>query len=232
MFTNIRGGASGYGELMVLRGYAAAKPADVVNTITPSALDQVVEFAGPSGFWSNFGVRSTSVTDFDEDGCLDVVVGADGGTIGGGGADSGNVLVFRGQTSGANCTGVLGTAPYAVTYGTGGDQLGFTVAGGMNLTLASPEPWRVNGLLSSSSDPAVVAGASMGDGGAGYVALWYGGFTGNVPATAADVTFSGVTGAVDFNWVNFVGDLDGDGYVDIAVGDPGYEPDGRIVLYH
>ncbi len=231
--TNPSGGVSGKGQLVILHGYAATKALDTVTTLTSADLSQIVEFTGPSAVWSSFGIRGVSSMDFDADGCTDVVVGAYGGTVGSGDANAGNVLVYRGQTSGATCTGLLETTYHAVTYGAiAGDKLGYITASGFSMSMASPEPWRINGLPTSASDVTLLTGAQQGVGSPGYVALWYGGFIGNKSSTQADVVISALASSVDFHWVSYVGDLDGDGYVDIAVGDPGYGSDGRIVLYH
>jgi hypothetical protein len=51
--------------------------------------------------------------------------------------------------------------------------------------------------------------------------------------TDAAVVFPAPSDSVSFHWASIVGDLNGDGYADLAIGDPEYNSgQGRIFCYY
>ncbi|MFH2010503.1 MAG: hypothetical protein ABI333_28140 [bacterium] len=237
LFASQFGGSSGKGSVSVLLGFVPPKIPNTIQTITESALDQVIDIV-PAGWVSpSFGAPSLSPMDFNGDGCTDLAVGVGRDTVSGFDA-AGSVQVFFGEKIGPNCTGTLSSAVNVRVLGTAAwEQFGQRVANPLNLTTGTPTPWRLNGVLTSPSDFGIFTGARQYDilaaatTGPGFAGLWYVGFPSDVTSGQADVDFAPPVGAGAYHIATFVGDLDGDGYVDLAVGDSDYSTGGRIHIF-
>ena len=160
-------------------------------------------------WWINVG-RDRS--DFNGDGYADVVMGAPGHS--GGGAGAGAAHIFLGGS------GPFDTSPDATLTGATGDAFGSDVVAVGD----------VNG--DGYGDLAVGAAPAPGAG-TGYMQLFFGG--GGAFDTTADATLSG-TMVDDYFGARLggVGDVNGDGFDDLAVGAYGYPGganDGRVYVY-
>jgi hypothetical protein len=62
--------------------------------------------------------------------------------------------------------------------------------------------------------------------------MWWAGFTGHKTTAQYDLIFDTPPDGVSYFYVQFVGDLDGDGYVDMAIIDPSYGSGGRLTIFH
>jgi len=224
------GGANG--QVAILAGDPAAlKTPDTVIEVAYTSL-QAIDYPSPAGSEAGLGLGITPI-DIDGDTWVDLAVGGRFSEIGGS-ANCGNVVVFRN-----NGAGTITSTTVAEIHGTSADDfLGVPVGGAYNMTLPTPVPWKLNGIVSSPSDLALFAGAqqySWGTStstGPGYAALWYAGITGSVGPSAADLFFSPPASSVSYHWAAYVGDLNGDGYVELAVGDPLYGAGGRVVIFY
>jgi hypothetical protein len=231
--------AGGYGEFAVFGGRDVPKDANLMNVYAYADVDQVVDFPNLAALAPAFGLPSILAVDFNLDGCLDIVVGVSRTNLAGTGQASGSIVVFPGQRTGNTCTGVIQSSfSQHLSGGALGDQLGRSTATVNNTTLAGSPPWRINGLAASPSDVAVWAGArqenvnTSANTGPGYSALWFAGATGNLGIAQADLVFVAPAGAISYQWVALVGDLNGDGYVDFAQGDPDFGAGGRVNLFY
>lgn len=238
LITSSSGGTNNRGQLWVLKGFEVTKAPHDLTVLSAGDLDQVISFLGPVANASFFGVNSTVAMDFDGDGCTDAVVGAAGANQGTTLTNSGNVLAYLGGKSGSLCTGVLDSSPSAVVHGAATwDLFGMVTVGNTNMTGEAPSVYRLNGELTSPTDLAFVGGAPQHNRGTqtstgpGYAKLFFAGFSGTDGVGSADVHFEAPVGSTAFHWVGFVGDLNGDGYVDLAIGDTEFAPAGRLVIY-
>jgi len=239
LFAALFGGTDGHGVLHRLNGFVPTKSQNTLTVLTAADLDQSVSFTGPVQNASFFGTISVSPMDYDGDGCLDVAVGVAGANINQSGGNRGDVVVYRGVSSGSVCSGSLETAPWASMEGDAvWDLLGLPLAQVLDMTGTSVSIRRFNGILMAPSDCVVLAGAAQHNRatdtstGSGYAALWYAGVSGSRLAAGADIVFSDSASGGEYHWTNMVGDLDGDGYTDIAVADTFYGTAGRIRVFH
>ncbi len=202
--------AGGRGTVMVLSGFAG-RPLDLAPARTVTL---VGDAAG-----DRLGT-SLAAADVDGDGRDELLVGAIG--VDGGGPDSGAVYVVDVEAAG---DGSVGDAAALRLDGlAAGDELGRSLDGGMDVDgdgfedlvagarLAEPDDARYSGGLSY-----VVFGAA-------------GGPAGDLAALDGDSGFR-IEGGGRFDQsgrsVALLGDIDGDGFADVAVGAPDADPLGR-----
>jgi hypothetical protein len=176
------------------------------------------------GFESNqidaeLGTSVATAGDVNGDGFSDVIVGAplfDTGV----GANAGQVYIFHGSATGLSLTPnrTLGGA-------TAGEQLGYSVA-----TAGDVNGDGFSDVIIGAHLATTAAGAN-----AGQVTIYYGSATG-IGATP-DVTLNGPTAQGRFGWsVAAAGDIDGDGFGDVIIGQPfadvaGNGANGQAFLY-
>jgi hypothetical protein len=174
--------------------------------------------AQPDSADARLGVAVITAGDVNGDGLADVLVGADG--YDGGNPDQGRALLYLGTPDG------LAAEPESFVQGDQpGARLGASVAPAGD----------VNG--DGFSD--VIVGAPSGDGaaaGAG-VALVFLGSASPPPAAPSWTTTAEVEGSRLGASVASAGDVNGDGYSDVIVGEPGYDgvggvDSGRALLHH
>ncbi len=165
-------------------------------------------------FTDFFGYAVAGGADLSGDGVPDVVSGAI--QADGGGADSGGVWLFSGASTGQVA---LAGAFASITGGAAGDQLGFSVATGCDLT--------------GDGVPDLAAGArradpsARADAGAAYV--FAGPVAGALLAADADALLSGQVAADSAGFsLSCVPDSDGDGFDDLLVGAVGESTNGAL----
>ncbi|MDP2314685.1 MAG: FG-GAP-like repeat-containing protein [Pseudomonadota bacterium] len=157
--------------------------------------------------FDEFGRSAAGVGDLDGDGYDDIVIGAPFAT-----SFEGRVYVYMGSAAGVSATPAMTWAGTAA-YGT----LGVSVAGAGDV-----DRDRYDDVVVGAYGEASFAGA----------AYLYTGSAGGVSATAA-VTWTGETVDSYFGCsVAGLGDLTGDGYVDLAIGAVNYDSHtGRVYVY-
>ncbi len=206
----------GYGDLIIGAHYAAGTGQAYIylggaNGIT--ANQQPVTLTGPDGDHGEFGISVSSAGDVNGDGYADVVVGAEEVVD-----NRGRAYIYLGSAAGVSAT----QSPVVLT---GPDGVGGPGA---------PDGYFGHSVASAGD----VNGDGFGDlivGAAGVprAYVYYGSASG-LSATATPVTLSPPGG----NGVSFgqaaagAGDLNGDGYADVIVGDPAANIfDGRAYVY-
>ncbi len=215
-FSDLVVGASGtnrqgqdWGVAYVYRGGAAGMTAPPVVLGTPSLRN-----------FDHFGFAVAGAGDLDGDGFDDVVVGSPGIDVAGRriGTDRGAVYLFHGRATGIATSGATRLeAPVPLDY----DRFGYSVAGA--------------GDLDGDGYADLVVGAPgrdsvMVDGGTAYI---YRGGSDGVDATPAAL-LQDPTGEYFDRFgtsVAGIGDVDGDGVDDLAIGTSGAKR-GRALIYH
>jgi len=205
----------GYGDLIIGAHYAAGTGQAYIylggaNGI--AANQQFVTLTGPDGDHGEFGLSVSSAGDVNGDGYADVVVGADEVVN-----NRGRAYIYLGSATGVSAT----QAPVVLT---GPDGIG--------------GPGAPDGLFGHN---VASAGDVNGDGfgdllvgaqGVPRAYVYYGSASG-LSATTTPVTLSPPDGnGVSFGSAACAGDLNGDGYADVIVGDPSVNGfDGRAYVY-
>ncbi|MEJ2367990.1 MAG: FG-GAP-like repeat-containing protein, partial [Acidobacteriota bacterium] len=155
----------------------------------------------------NFGYSLSTAGDVNGNGYSDVIIGAYGNTSG-----PGKVYVYFGGASG------LAASPAWTMGGQGGgDNFGFTVA--------------TAGDVNGDGYADVIIGAPHNAGNTGKAYLYLGGASG--PSASPDWTAAGAaTNDYFAQCVATAGDVNGDGYADVIIGEP-YKSDytGEVYLY-
>jgi FG-GAP repeat/K319L-like, PKD domain/PKD domain len=206
-------------------GYAVAGPGDVNGDghadiaagafASAASTGEVIVFNGADGAFlyavsgqaqgDAFGRALAAAGDVDGDGLPDLVVGAPGADTGG--TNAGRIRVLRGSD---------GLVLRTIDGGAGFDAFGSAVAGA--------------GDVDGDGLADVIAGAPGANGNTGYAKV-YSGLGGALLYTFAGAAAGDRMGAA----VAGVGDLDGDGHADVAVGAPGSSAGapggGRVVVY-
>jgi len=175
-----------------------------VNTLSQVALTRNAVWGGFAGEDANFGISVSRAGDLNGDGFADVIVGAD--LYDGNGVDSGAVFVFYGNPSG------LPGFPAILLLGeNAGDMFGSYVS----------DAGDVNG----DGFDDILVGAPQANAGKGAVYAFYGSASGLT--FAPDWVVYGTETAVGFGMsIASAGDVNGDGYADILIGEPFANPAG------
>lgn len=180
-----------YGKAWVYRGASTGISASRVTTITGPLYDTF------------FGRGSAGLGDVNGDGYDDIGVGATGLDVPYG--DSGGVYIYYGSSTG------VGTAPSATLYGRSySDRFG----------------WSLDGVGDTNGDGyddvvigAIQASEGVSAAGAAYVIP---GSASGLSTADQDVVYAGSTAYENYgSEVAGVGDIDGDGFMDVGVGHPG-----------
>jgi hypothetical protein len=170
-----------------------------------AAMDAVpdVTLAGGAGL-DTFGFAVGGGGDVNDDGSDDVVVGAFGSDAGG--TDAGRAYVFFGGGA------MNSAADVTLTGEAAGDNLGFAVGGA--------------GDVNADGFADVVAGAPNNDAGGANAGRAYVYLGGAAMDDTRDATLTGQAGTLFGTAVAGVGDVNGDGFDDLAVGAPFYDESG------
>lgn len=173
--------------------------------VAPTATTTLMICCGSDLLSSNFGFSVAGAGDVDNDGFDDVVVGGYGYST-----ETGRVSVFRGSAS-----GISSTASTTLTGGGASYYFGFSVAGAGDVDGDGYDEVIVGayGVLTRTGRAYVYAGSSSGT------------------RSSISSTLSGDTTNDRFGWsVSSAGDVNGDGYADVIVGEPTYGG-GRAYVY-
>ncbi|MCU0859669.1 MAG: Ig-like domain-containing protein [Thermoplasmata archaeon] len=186
-------------------------PSLTARGATPETVDPVLSVNGPTDY--GLAGRSVAIGDIDGDGVAELIVGAPSdGTNGG---LSGAVMIYDG--------GVLDDTPEVTILGSRGEQFGWSVA--------------YAGDLNSDGRGDLVIGAPFNDtaaSDAGTAYVFNGASIASIKDRAwnANLRIGGSTAGESFGFaVAAVGDLNSDGYDDIAVGAP-LSGAGRVAVYY
>ena len=209
-FDDIAVGAPGYGVSSIPNRGAVYVYHGSSGGVTSTTRLQLVGLDG-----GRFGTSVSAAGDVNGDGYDDLIVGAYSvGTLSF--AQSGRAYVFHGSAAG------LSTSPASTLDGlTDGEWFGWSVSGG--------------GDLNGDGFDDVVVGSPNYDllgSEVGAASIFHGGIFG-IETTATN-TFVGQTHNDNFgSAVSIVGDVDGDGYSDVAIAAPGrFFGTGRVYIYH
>ena len=169
---------------------------------------------------ARFGEGAGTAGDVNGDGYDDVIIGAPQWDEPGGGANHGRVYVFLGSATG------LSTSPsWTWTAGQAGAAVGFRCATAGDVNGDGRDDVLVGAQYHDSTIPPLV------DNGAAFV--FFGTASGVLAATPAWERYGSATLDFQVMSVATAGDLDADGYADIAVGSPhdGISDSGRVFVH-
>jgi hypothetical protein len=140
-------------------------------------------------------------------------------------SEDGAVYIFDGS---ASFSGTSSASTATTITGASGERFGFSVAGGTNLLGGITSDFNGDG-----NDDLLVGAPNADVGGSplGAAYMFYGPIAANTTSSAANAVFTGQVGQDSINPANhnavntgyavaFVGDVNSDGYADIAIGDP------------
>ncbi|MFN0124480.1 MAG: Ig-like domain-containing protein [Blastocatellia bacterium] len=179
-----------------------------------------------AGDW--FGA-SLAIADVNGNGIGDLLIGAPGADFidasGKTRADCGKAYVVSGKPA-AGASGIAQVASFTVAGANAADQLGFSVAAGPVLAKTGAATMIVSAPLYDQIDPiptlAPEQTADTPDAGRVYLFAGGAGLTGIHDLSAKAATFS-VTGTANMSragWSLATGDVNGDGFADLAIGAP------------